>query len=535
MPSKWPKEVTFKEIVLSVNERTCRECGSELSICCHREHRIYTLEGPLKLICKQAHCSNKGCTSRSTLINPESELTITMPRWRVDWDLFTWMGFRRFKRHWSVTQVQDELLDSYQINLSEDAITDYLRRYQVMVAARHQDLERWRDEYKECLGVILAIDGLQPEKGHETLYVVRELRKERVWFAEPLISSSNAEIRKLIQRAKDLAQQLGKPILGWISDKQDAFVTSIAEECSNVPHRYCSNHFIRDLAKPVLEKDSHAKVQMRRKVRGLRPLEKETLAELDQYHPEEEKLTHEQQKYAANIVLDYCAAVRGILNDNHGWPLNPPGLRMAKALEEVSQSIGHNLNNGKTPIYSKLNRLQSCINRGLSIYQKDKIEIEEYVMEIEKVFNTLDSGKGTVKSRLSEFKGLQGQLADTHDLVKNHMSEIMHSFEVGLFVGDDELEMPQDNLDLERWFKKPKGHERKIHGRKHVGMRIVNEGPTLLPALDAHLIQSKPFTYRDLLPYAYIEPPESQIRSVEHKRVMTKASSKKKDHTYYKI
>jgi hypothetical protein len=92
--------------------------------------------------------------------------------------------------------------------------------------------------------------------------------------------------------------------------------------------------------------------------------------------------------------------------------------------------------------------------------------------------------------------------------------------------------MPQDNLDLERWFKKPKGHERKIHGRKHVGMRIVNEGPTLLPALDAHLIQSKPFTYQDLIPYAYIETPESQIRSVEHKRVMTKASSKKKDHTY---
>jgi len=68
----------------------------------------------------------------------------------------------------------------------------------------------------------------------------------------------------------------------------------------------------------------------------------------------------------------------------------------------------------------------------------------------------------------------------------------------------------------ERWFKKPKGHERKIHGRKHVGMRIVNEGPTLLPALDAHLFRDKPFTYQDLLPYVYAKPPESQIKSVEH-------------------
>jgi len=530
MPSKWPNGIQFKEIILSVNEKSCRQCGNELSICCHREHRIYTLEGPVKLVCKQAHCSNKGCSCRSTVISPESELTITMPRWRVDWCLFSWMGFRRFKRHWSVPQIRDELLDSYQISLSEDTISDYLGMYQVMVAARHQDMKKWQDEYKDCLGVILSIDGLQPEKGHETLYVVRELQRRRVWFAEALISSSYAEVRKLIQRAKDLAQQLSKPILGWISDKQDAFVTIIAEECANVPHRYCSNHFIRDLAEPVLEKDSHAKVQMRRKVRGLRPLEKETLAELDQYHEQDGKLTYTQQAYAANIVLDYCAAVRGILNDNHGGPLKPPGLRMAKALEEVSWSIGRNLNQRKTPIYSKLKRLQGCINRGLSIYQKDRREIEQYVREIEKVSNTLNAEDGTVKSRLSEFQKLKSQLVDANDLVKKHMSETMHSFEAGLFVGSDDLQIPEDNLDLERWFKKPKGHERRIHGRKHVGMRVVTEGPTLLPALDAHLIQSKPFTYQDLLPYAYVKPPESQIRSLECKRIMTKASSKKKDH-----
>jgi len=318
MAPKWPIDIKFQEIILTVSEKTCRQCGTDLAICSHREHHIYTLEGAVKLICKQAHCSNKGCSSRSTLINPESELTITMPRWKIDWELFAWMGFRRFKRHWSVPQIQEELLDSYQINLSKDTIIDYLRKYQVMVAARHQDLDRLRDEYKDCLGIILTIDGLQPEKGHETLYVVREFQKKRVWFAQALISSSLAEIRKLIQCAKDLAQQLEKPILGWMSDKQEAFVRIIAEQCPNVPHRYCRNHFLRDLAKQVLEKDSHAKVQMRKKVRGLRTLEKEILADKDQYHPQDGKLTHEQQKYAANIVLDYCAAVRGILNDNQG-------------------------------------------------------------------------------------------------------------------------------------------------------------------------------------------------------------------------
>ena len=457
MPSKWPIDITFKEIILSVNEKTCRQCGSDLAICSHREHRIYGLEGAIKLICKQSHCSNKKCSSRSTLVNPESELMITMPRWRIDWNLFTWMGFRRFKRHWSVPQIHEELLDSYQVYISENTITDYLRKYQVMVAAWHQDLERMREAYKDCQGVILTIDGLQPEKGHETLYVVRELKKQRIWFAEPLLSSSYTEIRKVIRHAKDLAQQLNKSILGWVSDKQDAFVVIIAEECPNIPHRYCGNHFIRDLAEQILENDSHAKVQMRRKIRGIRTIEKEILAELDQYQEKEGQLTYKQQTYAVNIVLDYCAAIRGILNDNHGGPLTPPGLRMAKALEEVSQSIEHNISLKETPIYSKLKRLYGYIKRGLSIYYSEQKEVEKYAKEIKKVENTLNSEKGKLKNRLAKFRRLKSRFKNADDLVKNQMSKIMHSFEAGLFVGDDNLSIPEDNLDARKMVQETKG------------------------------------------------------------------------------
>jgi hypothetical protein len=44
-----------------------------------------------------------------------------------------------------------------------------------------------------------------------------------------------------------------------------------------------------------------------------------------------------------DVVLSHCAAVRGILNDDQGGPLQPPGLRMADALGEVRQSIQRNL------------------------------------------------------------------------------------------------------------------------------------------------------------------------------------------------
>src|SRR4029077_2078439 len=107
--------------------------------------------------------------------------------------------------------------------------------------------------------------------------VVRELTRKRVWFAEALISATEGEVRRLIRKAKEWAQSLGTPVGLWVSDKQGAFVTGIAAEFPDVPHRYCDNHFLRDLARPVLEADSQAKVQMRKKVRGLRAIEQAVL------------------------------------------------------------------------------------------------------------------------------------------------------------------------------------------------------------------------------------------------------------------
>jgi len=109
--------------------------------------------------------------------------------------------------------------------------------------------------------------------------VVRELMRKRVWFAEPLLSSATQEVRRLIILARQWAAHVDKPVRAWMSDKQDAFVTAIAEEWVGVPHRYCHNHFLRDVAQPVVDMDSQAKVKMRRKVRGLRALERRVLTD----------------------------------------------------------------------------------------------------------------------------------------------------------------------------------------------------------------------------------------------------------------
>jgi hypothetical protein len=347
MARRWPPKSVFTRMELEVEDPVCGLCGRKMHVCDHRHHRIFTLPGALQLVCKLVQCPNQQCPNSRRTFSPEAELRLTLPRWLIGWDVFCWIGHRRIARHWSVPQIRAELLDSYQINLSADALEDYLPRYQQMLAARQQDPLVLQREYQRTRHVLLSIDGLQPEKGPETLYVVRELGRQRVWFAESLISSSAVEVRPLFTQARQWAERLGKPVRLWMSDKQDAFVTGLAAEFPHVPHRYCRNHFLRALAQPVLALDSHAKVRLRRRVRGLRAIERAVLAQRrpDPVAPPSSCPPRIAQPRAAvgAVVLDYCTAVRGILNDGQGGPLHPPGLHLAKALREVRQSLERNL------------------------------------------------------------------------------------------------------------------------------------------------------------------------------------------------
>lgn len=357
MPHRWKAGTEFVRLLLDVEERACPQCGRKRHVCDHRRHPIFTLDGPRQVVCRLVKCPDRFCPGHHRTASPEREAALCLPRSILGWDVFCWIGHRRFARHWSVPQIRAELQDRYGIAVSEDALEDAIARYQAIVAAREQDPERLAEAYRDVDEVVLSIDGLQPEKGHETLYVVRELTQKRIWFGEALVSSSAEEVRRLLALARLWAERLGKRVRLWMSDKQDAFVSGIAAEFPDVPHRYCQNHFLRDVAKPVLETDSHIKVRMRSKVRGLRTIEREILpiqpateSPVVEAGPATSAAPAEVSAEspvllapATAVVLDYCTAVKGILNDDQGGPLHPPGLRMAAALKSVRQSLERNL------------------------------------------------------------------------------------------------------------------------------------------------------------------------------------------------
>lgn len=139
----------------------------------------------------------------------------------------------------------------------------------------------------------------------------------------------------------------------------------------------------------------------------------------------------------------------------------------------------------------------------------------------------MDAETGTPKQRLARFQKLKETFRLSGDPDRLDMAEMMNRWEPGLFAGGAKLKHLQDNLDLERWFRLPKAHERKIHGRKHAGVRIVQEGPSIMLVLDAHHSHPRPFTYDDLQPYLGATPSPEELEAVERRKIMRKAVSRK--------
>lgn len=155
-------------------------------------------------------------------------------------------------------------------------------------------------------------------------------------------------------------------------------------------------------------------------------------------------------------------------------------------------------------------------------------QIRTQVAQVQRVADTLDPESGSSEEREERFAILQAELGTSPDPVCVRMAVVMAGFVAGLFVGAEVADVPADNLDLERWFRLPKGHERRIHGHRHAGVRIVQEGATLVLVLDAHQEHPGPFTVGDLEDYRDAQVPRSEQEALRRRTVMRKARSRKK-------
>ena len=105
--------------------------------------------------------------------------------------------------------------------------------------------------------VILAIDGLQPDVGHEVLWVLRDCLSGEVLLARSLL----VEHRRRISRrcCARWPRRCGVPVRGVVSDGQSSIRNAVARALPGVPHQLCQFHYLREAAQPIFEADRHAK------------------------------------------------------------------------------------------------------------------------------------------------------------------------------------------------------------------------------------------------------------------------------------
>ena len=168
---------------------------------------------------------------------------------------------------------------------------------------------------------MLAIDGLQPDVGHEVLWVLRDCLSGEVLLAKSLLSATAKDLAALLTEVREAPPV---PITGVVSDGQESIRKAVAQTLPGVPHQLCHFHYLREAARPIDEADRHAKKELKKRVRGVRPIERAAEGEDDE---------------EAEIVRGYCAAVRAALTDDGLPPLSAPGLKLHERLTQIAESL----------------------------------------------------------------------------------------------------------------------------------------------------------------------------------------------------
>jgi hypothetical protein len=137
------------------------------------------------------------------------------------------IGQWRFREHRSVPEMHRALL-SRGVCITERSVTHLMQRYEELVALRILDHERIKMRLQQQGHVILALDGLQPDVGHEVLWVVRDCLSEEILLARPLLSSTQGDLTALLTEVKSQLKQLEVAVKGVISDGEETIGSAVA-------------------------------------------------------------------------------------------------------------------------------------------------------------------------------------------------------------------------------------------------------------------------------------------------------------------
>src|SRR6266568_3915471 len=281
---------------LAAHRRECVACGGPLWSAYWQERSILTLSGWLRLSLQIRRCTRYGCALFGRPYRPEEEGGYALPHGEIGLDVIASVGAQRFGEHRSVPEIHGAL-EARQLMVCERSVTNLIQRYEELVSLHVLDRPRVTERLLAQGRAVLAIDGLQPDVGHEVLWVIRECLSGEV---------------------------LPVPVVGVISDGQRSLRKAVASALPGVPHQLCQFHYLREAGHFIFDADRHAKKELKKQVRGVRPIERQLQGRTDA---------------EAVATRAYCLAVRSALTDDGRAPLDAAGLRLVDRLAAIQASL----------------------------------------------------------------------------------------------------------------------------------------------------------------------------------------------------
>jgi hypothetical protein len=432
---------------------------------------VTTLDAVTRLTLQIRRCSEAGCPRYHRPYRPEAEPHFALPHHEFGLDVIALVGRLRYVEHRSIPEIHQELRRR-NVAIAQRTVSNLLDRYDELRALATADPQRLRRLLKGQQRVLLAIDGLQPDVGHEVLWVLRDCLGGEILLAKSLLSATTRDLATLVAEVRDA---LPVPITGAISDGQQTIRQAVAQELSGVPHQLCHFHYLREAAKPIYEADRHAKKELKKRVRGVRPIERSVEGEDDA---------------EAEIVRGYCAAVRAAVTDDGRPPLAAPGLLLHDRLEAIAASLDRVAARVQAwPV--GLRRLRQLLRRGLeetaALWPAVQVAYR-WVKEVAQLLKNRDEQPmAVVRRRLSRIlSGMRQAAAQTkaEELRQQlrHFVKVTQSYRPGLFHCYGSADLPRTNNDLEHLFGSHRYHERRASGRKAASPGLVVLGSVRLVA-----------------------------------------------------
>jgi hypothetical protein len=298
----------------------CTACHQRLWADYKNRRTVATLAGLLRLTLDIRRCHNADCERYRKPYRPEAEGYYALPQHEFGLDVIALVGNLRYGQHRSVPEIH-QVLRHRGLDIAPRTVSNLLDRYDELLAVTLTDDRRLRGLLAEQGRVILALDGLQPDVGHEVLWVLRDCLSGEVLLAQSLLSARQQDLADLIGQVRD---GLTVPLAGVLSDGQHSIRKAVAQALPGVPHQLCHFHYLREAARPLYEADRHAKKELKKRVRGVRPIERSLEGRTDA---------------EAEAARGYCDAVRSALTDDGRPPLEASGLRLHERLSAVATSL----------------------------------------------------------------------------------------------------------------------------------------------------------------------------------------------------